>query len=224
MIETFESRIEDNQPLLISIVNRIHKRLPPFILYEDVLSYGQVGLAQAARTYQPQPGAKFSTYAYYRISGAIYDGIARMNWSSRVEYRKYRAMQNANEVLSSTNDSYSGSDSDDNAKWFADSTENLFVVYSFSASDPENPIENQIAGDEDSPMEVAETNELVEKLREVVGRLPDEERQLIQYVYFDGLSLSEAAEKIGGKSRSWGSRLHAKILGSLSNQLLHSKS
>ena len=200
MIETFESRIEEHQPLLLSIVKRIYKRLPRFIPYEDVLSCGQLGLAQAARTYQPQPGAKFSTYAYYRISGAIYDGLSRMNWSSRTEYRKYKAMQNASDALASRDGKKPGSDPEDYARWFAESVENLSMVYLFSSADTENPIENQIPSEDDDPRQAIERKELVEKLNRIIATLPADEEKFIRLVYFEGLSLAETAKKNGQES------------------------
>ncbi|MEL7498857.1 MAG: sigma-70 family RNA polymerase sigma factor [Planctomycetota bacterium] len=224
MIESVESLIEKHQALVISIANRIHKRLPPFIPFEDVLSCGQVGLAQAARTYQPQPGAKFSTYAYYRITGGIYDGLSRMNWSTRAEYRRYKAMQMANAVVeANAADSSESAEAESNAKWFANTVENLSVVYLFSAGDEENPIENQLAAEDHTPDQQAETNELKDKLHRALASLPDEERKLIQLSYFEGMSLAEAASQLN-KSRSWGSRTHARILKSLGSQLLGTSS
>ena len=220
MIETFETRIEDSQPMLLSIVKRIHKRLPPFILYEDVLSCAQLGLAQAARSYQPQPGAKFATYAYYRITGAVFDGIARMNWSTRSEYRKYKAMQNSNNAQQQTEENHPKTDGESNAKWLVDSVENLSMVYLFSSADSENPIEQQLPGGDIDPAKSAESKELTEKLNAAISKLPTLEQKFIRMVYFEGLSLAEAAEKTAGKSRSWGSRLHNKILKFLGTQMM----
>ena len=221
MIETFESRIEKHQPMVISIASRIHKRLPRFIPYEDVLSCGQIGLAQAARSYQPQPNAQFSTFAYYRITGAIYDGLSRMNWTTRAEYRRYKAMQMANSVAETNSPGDDSSDPEKNANWFANTVENLSVVYLFSAADTENPIENQLVGNDDDPGGQAETKELTELLGVALATLPDDEKQLIQLAYFEGLSLAEAAKKLN-KSRSWGSRTHAKVLKTLGKQLMGS--
>lgn len=212
-METSKSRIEAHQALVVSLAKEIHKRLPRSITFDDVLSYGQVGLAQAARTFQPQGEAKFSSYAYYRIRGAIYDGISRMNWSSRTEYRKYKAAQMANEAIEAS----AAQPSD--ARWLSDSVANLATVYVFSAADSEDPIESQLAGDGVSPDKAAENNELREKLRTAIGNLPNEEKQLVNLTYFEGFSLSEAASRLG-KSRSWGSRTHARILKTLSTELL----
>ena len=218
-METFESRIEDHQPLVVSLAQQIHKRLPRFITYDDVVSYGQVGLAQASRTYQPQPGTKFSSYAYYRIKGAIYDGIARMNWTTRAEYRKYKAMQMANAAVAANSDDSTEPSQESDARWFANNVESLAMVYVFSSADSENPFENQLLGDDVAPDEAAENNELSQKLHEAIKNLPDDEKQLVTLTYFEGQSLAEAASQLG-KSRSWGSRTHARILKTLGSELL----
>lgn len=220
-MDTFQDKIEKHQPLVISIAKQIHKRLPRFITFDDVLSYGQVGLTQASRTYQPQPGTKFSSYAYYRITGAIYDGIARMNWTSRAEYRRYKALREANAVAEYNSGGADCDDPEKDAKWFSNTVENLAVVYVFSCADDENPIENQLIGNNDAPEDVAERNELCANLHQAIGGLAEDEQQLVQLTYFQGHSLAEAA-KILGRSRSWGSRTHAKILKSLGTELLGS--
>lgn len=219
MIETFEEKIEKNQPLLMSIAKRIHKRLPRFISFEDVFSCGQLGLAQAARTYQPRPNAKFSTFAYYRISGAIYDGLSKMNWTSRAEYKRYKAARLANESLQAGAGNSIPDSPDEYASWLVESVDSLAMIYMFSGSDEENSIENQLVGNDDDPRAVAESKELSELVGKALATLPSEEEQLIRMTYFEGMSLAEAAKRLG-KSRSWGSRTHARILKSLSAQLL----
>lgn len=219
MMETFQSLIEKHQPLVISIAKQIHKRVPPFMTYEDLLSYGQVGLAQASRTYQAQPGTEFSTYAYYRISGAIYDGMSRMNWTTRAEYRRYKAMQMANEVQESRSGDSGCDDPEKDAAWLSGTVENLAVVYVFSTADTDNPIESQLVGNDDDPGEIAETRELCDMLHGALDQLDAEEQSLIRFTYFEGLSLAEAAKRLG-KSRSWGSRTHARILKTLGGKLL----
>src|SRR5439155_9969586 len=47
------------------------------------IGYGQLGLAQAAQEFDPERGIQFSTFAYYRIRGAILDGANQMNWLRR---------------------------------------------------------------------------------------------------------------------------------------------
>ena len=218
MNETSQSLIEKHQPLVVSVASRIYKRLPRFISYDDVLSYGQLGLAQAARTYQPSPDAKFSTYAYYRISGAIYDGVSKMNWSSRTEYRNAKAQQMGNDLLEQDSPTKLKDGPENSAKWFVESVETLGTVFLYSSAGADANMEEQLEGSDASPDELSETNELVGLLRGALSELDEESRQLIQLAYFEGNSLAESAKQMG-KSRSWGSRTHAEILKKLSRQL-----
>ena len=91
----------------------------------------------------------------------------------------------------------------------------LAMVYVFSSADSEDPIESQLLGNDVSPDEAAENNELCQKLHEVVNNLPDEEKQLVTMTYFQGQSLAEAASQLG-KSRLMGkpnSRTHSQNTG-----------
>lgn len=49
----------------------------------ELANEGYVGLRQAARRFDPSAGAKFTTYASYRIDGAIRDYLRRIDWVHR---------------------------------------------------------------------------------------------------------------------------------------------
>ena len=72
--------IEQCQGLVRSLALQIHRKLPANIDLEDLIAYGQLGLVEAARSFDAGRGCQFSTFAYYRIRGAIYDGAAKMSW------------------------------------------------------------------------------------------------------------------------------------------------
>ena len=44
-------------------------------------------------------GVAFTTFAYYRVRGAMYDGVRAMGWYSRADYARYRAEKRANQYL-----------------------------------------------------------------------------------------------------------------------------
>ena len=52
---------------------------------DDLIAYGQLGLAEAAQKFDAESGVRFTTFAYYRVRGAIYDGVSKMNWTSRAQ-------------------------------------------------------------------------------------------------------------------------------------------
>src|SRR5687768_1326045 len=90
---------EQYMPYVRSIAGKIKKTVAKEIEFEDLVEYGMIGLLEAADRYDPSHGANFMTFAYYRIRGAIYDGLRGMGWMSRSEYAKARFEERANEFL-----------------------------------------------------------------------------------------------------------------------------
>ena len=219
MVQTFEQLVEEHQPLVLSLAQKIHKRLPAFISFDDVLSYGQLGLVQAARTYQPTEGAMFATYAYYRVQGAIYDGVARLNWTSRSAYRKLRREQIASDVLEDQAQQNPSNSASETATWLFETSSKLAVVYLSTPVGEESSLEETVEDtDARSPSEAAETHELSELLKQKIGELGEQEQTLVKLVYFQNKTLAEAGKTLG-KSKSWASRTHATVLGKLAKQL-----
>ena len=100
---TLDRLIEESLGLVRSLASQIHRKGPPNVDLEDMIAYGQIGLAEAAHDFDPSRGNQFSTYAYYRIRGAIYDGLAKMSWFGRAQYQQARYDRMANETLRASN-------------------------------------------------------------------------------------------------------------------------
>src|SRR2546428_9269279 len=64
-------------PLVRHVVNRLMggSTSTSILQYEDMVSCGVQGLIEAYHAYDPERGAKFSTYALPRIRGAILDAL-----------------------------------------------------------------------------------------------------------------------------------------------------
>ena len=58
----------------------VKRRLPPFILLEDLRSEAWVGLIQAALHYDPTTKVPFEAFARRRIHGAVIDSVRRRNF------------------------------------------------------------------------------------------------------------------------------------------------
>jgi RNA polymerase sigma factor for flagellar operon FliA len=71
---------------------------------------------------------------------------------------------------------------------------------------------------EQAPEEQVQRIEVSQQLRTMVKSLPENESRLIELIYFEGLSLQDASARIG-VSKSWGSRMHAKILEGLARRM-----
>jgi len=91
--------IENHLALVQAIARKVKKTLSASIDFEDLVGYGSKGLVEAAERFDPTQGVTFSTFAYYRIRGAMFDGLRTMGWYSRSDYARYRAEERANELL-----------------------------------------------------------------------------------------------------------------------------
>src|SRR5688572_10390908 len=96
--------VEQHLSLVQAIARKLKKTLGRSMEYDDLVAYGSKGLVEAAERYDARPGVAFSTFAYYRIRGAMFDGLRTMGWYSRADYARYRAEERANEYLQSQSD------------------------------------------------------------------------------------------------------------------------
>lgn len=221
-------RIEECQGMVRSLALSISRKLPANVELDDLIAYGQLGLSEAARDFDPGRGSRFSTYAYYRIRGAIYDGLSKMVWSDRGRAAHVRYEQMSTEVLrldSENAASDEAADVEDDARWLRNVSRTLAVVHLVSrAGGGEGEEEPKSLDwiDRSSPdaASVAIRHELSEKIHAGIEALPPMAAALIRAVYFENLTLHEAGERIG-VSKSWASRLHTRALEQLARVLQH---
>jgi RNA polymerase sigma factor for flagellar operon FliA len=72
-----QTLLEEFEPLCIRIVDRLAVRfkLRSHVSRDDMMAQARLGLLEAAGKYDPEQGARFATFAYYRIQGAVIDGL-----------------------------------------------------------------------------------------------------------------------------------------------------
>ena len=220
--QTPEELIGDCQNLVLFLARKVHRRSPVSVELDDLIAYGNLGLAEAAREFDPTKPVKFSTYAYYRIRGSIYDGLYKMCGSQRRRARDLRTDKMGNALLQSEAESSPTATNDLNqeAGWFQRITGSLAVAYLATRHDEEGDAPAVDPADTASrnPLTLAAKRELIQRLNTLVDRLPAESASLIRATYFEGLTLQEAGERLG-ISKSWASRLHARALDQLARGL-----
>lgn len=204
-------------PYVRSIAGKVKKTVAKEIEFDDLVEYGMIGLLEAADRYDPEHGANFMTFAYYRIRGAIYDGLRGMGWMSRSEYAKARFEERANEYLAEVAQAEAaGEDIPDNpfemaVQDLASAVQGLAAVYLTSLDGTEGlQIEDTDPGQEDA-LGLDQARNLV---RETIKKLNDQERTLLELYYYKEMSLQEVGERLG-LSKSWTSRLHARVIDKL---------
>lgn len=91
--------MNDHLPLVRQAVSDLSKRLPRHVRRDDLLSAAMLGLAQAARSFDPERGIAFERHASNRIRGALLDELRGADWASRsVRSRARRMQQTADEL------------------------------------------------------------------------------------------------------------------------------
>ena len=78
-----ETLILKHSPLVKYVAQRLVRRLPNHIAIEDLISVGMIGLMDAIQKFDPGRKVNFSTYAEYRIRGAMLDELRAMDWVPR---------------------------------------------------------------------------------------------------------------------------------------------
>ena len=215
-----QNLIDQYLPYVRSIAGKIKKSLAKEIEFDDLVEYGMVGLLEAANRFDPRFGANFMTFSYYRIRGAIYDGLRNMGWVSRNEYARFRFEERANSYLTNVADRIAvgddGKSAEDEVTELAEAVQNLVTIYVTSLEGIEGL---QLQDMEAEPIDIKVGDVQMKKyVRDALERLPEQERTLLKMYYFKEMSLQEVGDALG-LSKSWTSRLHAKAVEKLSRLL-----
>lgn len=211
--------IEKHKPLVLHLAKKVSQSLPFPTDFEDLVAYGQLGLVEAGERFDATRGNNFSTFAFYRIKGAIYDGLRDMGKISRS--RTIRFAAHANEMLmtevdDAATESGSLSSVDDEVKSVEKLIDNLIPIY-FLSLDAEGALEVK----DESALTNAdfERRELLTLVREVLEELEPEETELLDKIYYKHFSMTDLAAQMG-VTKSWVSRLHARAVKHLQKALV----
>lgn len=202
--------VEQHKPMVFYLVKKISGSLPFKVETEDLIAYGQLGLIEASRRFDQSHGTRFSTFAYYRINGAIYDGLREMGAITRSHV--YHFAINANDVLATeVVDSGGGgnaADIDDEIKKVEEMIDALIPIYFLSL---EGERTNEIEDEQAFTSADFETLDLLERIRETIDELEPDDAELLKMIYLKKMLMKDLAKKMG-VTKSWVSRLHARAI------------
>jgi RNA polymerase sigma factor FliA len=214
-----ERLVLECQGLVRHLAQQVRKRMPSWVEMDDLIGYGQVGLMQAARDFDPARGNKFSTFAFYRIRGAIFEGVNKLMWfrAARNPESKYGPM--SDDLLETTANDRPGDSTDlaGEASWLGRMTASLAMIYLASAGDEGKPLD-LADPDAATPWSGLADQDSRDKLSQALNLLPPDAAALVRAVYYEDRTLQEAADRLG-ISKSWASRMHAKALEQLAQKL-----
>lgn len=211
--------VEQYADYVVRIAKQVKRTLSPNVETDDLIGYGMTGLIEAAERFNPSMGANFSTFSFYRIRGAIYDGLRVMGSLSRTEYKRQRFEEKASSYMESDGARAFGpakpfATAEEELNGLAKKVQRMVTIYVTSLS------EKDVRGIADEELENADDRyarlELYEKMRAAIGKLSKSDQEIITSYYFEDKSLEEVGKGLG-LSKSWTCRKHARAIEKLSD-------
>ena len=209
--------IERCLPLVKSITSRLRNGHGLNTPFDDLYALGVTGLMQAAERFDPTRGASFTTFAYYRIRGAILDSLRRDPEQHYGDIGGY-AVSVASEIAplqAPANDNGDGGHAATGRRVRrASLLEELATVYLTSLDAIGDVCDDSAI----HPDEEVDKKWAAERIRTALAALPDIERRVVELRYYEDLSFSEIGAKLG-ICKPWAFRLHRQAIAQLRETL-----
>jgi RNA polymerase sigma factor for flagellar operon FliA len=196
----------------------VFPRVRDHVAFEDLVGLANTGLAEAATRFEPERGVLFSTFAWYRVHGAIIDGLRQSTPLPRRTWAKLVALRAASEYLENRAErergaSERGAPLVTTTEALAQVKSALSAIRTMYMTSLESMREDgfDVAAESTPPVEQIAHARIAARLREAIARLPAKERALVTKHYWEGKNLLEAGAELG-MSKSWASRLHAQAV------------
>ena len=209
-----EQILMEQLPQVRYIARRIHDRLPRHVAFEDLVHAGVVGLIDALNKFDLTKHVQFSSYAKFRIRGAILDNLRELDWSPRELRRKGR-------LVDSTYAQLSGKlgrapDEHEIAEEMGIQLKELqsllaeldgLELGSLRVESPRDGKEEDLteyipSRPEETPFFQCLRSETKHLLENAISELPEKEQRVLALYYYDELTMKEVGVALGiGESR-----------------------
>jgi RNA polymerase sigma factor FliA len=218
--------------LVKSVAGKAAVSLSKHVEFDDLISYGTIGLLDAIEKFQYDKGIKFSTYATTRIRGNIFDELRSIDWVPRSIRQKSKELEQAYNVLENrlgrpcTDDELSaqlGIDVEELKTVYLQisgtSMTSLNDLWHIGSDDDEMPIIETVEGP--SPLKpdvMLQRQEIKGMIVEAIHELPEKEKQIVVLYYYEDLTLKEIGQVLE-LTESRVSQLHGKAMLRLRSRL-----
>lgn len=227
-VQAKEALIVHYVELVKIVAGRLYNSKSRELEYDDLVSFGIIGLIDAIEKFDVEKNVKFETYANIRIRGAIIDQIRSLDWIPRSARQKYKDMEEAIETLQSA------TEADITDEMIADKMGitlsefnrmlgefTTFSIVSLEEKLSESTSFNPVSENEEfNPEDAVMNQDLKDVLRNAIDQLPERERLIVGLYYYSELTYKEIAEVLE-ISESRISQLHSKAILKLKSSLNH---
>ncbi len=221
-------------PLVDIVVQRMVPQVPSFMSKDDMTSAAMEGLIDAANKYDPTKGAKFKTFAEYRIRGAIFDEMRKLDWFSRSLREKHsqltQTMLRLERKLGRSPDEEEMAEAMDmSLEQYHETLAQVSHLGCVSLNETldhseegRSFLDNLAQDGGPTPLELIESQEMTALMAEVLEELSKKEKLVIALYYYEELTQKEIAEVIG-VTEGRVSQLHSQALIKLRVKLLNNE-
>lgn len=225
-----EQIIEQYIPLVKYIASRIMVGRNTYIEYEDLVSYGLIGLMDAMTKFNPEKGIKFSSYASIRIKGAMIDQIRKARPISKGAMDKLARYNESVERLQTS--LLREPTIDEIAVDINTSIAEIIEIEGYINFMSVVSLESILFSEDDeftvmgiiedknspSPHDAFEEKEKVEILAASIEKLKEKDRIVLNLYYYEGLTLKEIGQVLN-VSESRVCQLHSRAIKNLRTQM-----
>ncbi len=199
--------VQQHQSLVRKQALRVRAQFELRTDLEDLIAYGMQGLLEAQRRYDPARGVQFKHFAYYRIRGAIVDGVRQMAYLPRRTHQLRRAAETLDRAAEEATFARATSpEARSSAAQTLAAIDDIlgktcaaFVIDAVGQDDPDDPEVEAIAAEERS------------RVLRALDVLEERERRVVEQYYFAGRTLDDIGAELG-VGKSWVSRICSKAL------------
>jgi RNA polymerase sigma factor for flagellar operon FliA len=191
-------------PQVYYVAARIRERLPKNVDMEDLVQAGVIGLIDACRNFDGSKDTQFSTYAKFRIRGAILDSIRMLDWGSRTLRKKGREITSSVAKLESRlgrqpQEEEIAAEMNMDLKELHSTLTQLDGLYlvgqraesSHDRSESYDLIESAPSSGDDNPLDLYLQDERKELLAEAVSKMSEREQLILSLYYKEELTMKE---------------------------------
>jgi RNA polymerase sigma factor for flagellar operon FliA len=209
-----ERVLMEQLPQVRYIARRIHERLPRHVPLEDLVHAGVVGLIDALSKFDQSKHVQFSSYAKFRIRGAMLDSLRELDWSPRELRRKGRMVEQTYSQLSgklgrAPNESELAKDLGLELRELQSLLAELdgLELGSLRVESPrdgkQEDLTERVSGSPDeTPFFFCLRSEMKHLLTQAIGELAEKEQRVLSLYYYEELTMKEVGEVLGiGESR-----------------------
>ncbi len=194
------SFLEEKIPFVQKIAGRVHRKLPPCVVKDDLVSAGMIGLLDAAVKFDASAGVQFERYAEFRIRGAMIDELRKMDCVPRSVREKVNRARMSCELSEKLNG-------------MTPETDELTSLNEAFVYDRDIDLEDCPSREEDS-FEILSREETKRELAKMLNELSKNEKTVISLMYYEERSMTDVGE-IMGLTTGRISQIHKGILSKL---------